>query len=115
MCQIWRVELKNRKINILGTKYEITADTRLCNTDFDGICKNYVKSIQLRKPEDMLDDDSVESEKQIRYEEILRHELVHAFFFENGLDEYSENEQLVNWIAIQFPKMVKAFQEAGCL
>lgn len=107
--------MEKRKINILGTEYEIAEDSGLCRTDFDGICKNYVKSVQTRELENMLDQDSTEREKRVRLEEVLRHELVHAFFFESGLNEYSEDEQLVNWIAIQFPKMLKAFQEADCI
>ncbi len=41
----------------------------------------------------------------------LRHEVIHAFFSESGLDDYSSNEELVNWIAIQFPKMLQVFKE----
>ena len=36
----------------------------------------------------------------------------------NGLDvnnEWGTDETLVDWIALQFPKMEKAFKEADCL
>jgi hypothetical protein len=49
---------------------------------------------------------------------VIRHELVHAFFFESGLandSEWAMNEAMVDWIARQFPKMLKAFQEAGAI
>lgn len=46
---------------------------------------------------------------------MLRHELIHAFFCEAGLDDYSSNEQLVDWIAIQSPKIFKIFQELEIL
>ena len=36
-------------------------------------------------------------------------------FYEAGLEDYSDNEQLVDWIAKQFPKLEKAFKEADCL
>ncbi len=107
--------MENRKISILGTEYEIAEDSGLYRTDFDGICKNYGKSVRARALADMLDQDSTEKEKRIRLDEVMRHELVHAFFFESGLNEYSEDEQLVSWIAIQFPKMLKAFQEVDCI
>ncbi len=48
----------------------------------------------------------------------LRHEIIHAFFAESGLhsdSDYAENEELVDWIAIQFPKMLKVFQEVDAL
>ena len=61
------------------------------------------KMIQIRVPADMLEQDASEAEKRIRYEEVMRHEIVHAFLFESGLDKYFENEQLVNWIANSVP------------
>lgn len=110
-----RYDMRNYKINILGTQYEIVEDAGLRRTGFDGLCRNYGKTLQVRDSTDMLDQDATEDEKRIRYKETVRHELVHAFFFESGLDEYCENEQLVSWIAIQFPKMLKVFQEAECM
>ena len=48
---------------------------------------------------------------------VKRHELIHAFLYESGLDacSWANNEEMVDWIAIQFPKLFKAFQEVGCL
>ena len=49
---------------------------------------------------------------------IIRHELIHAFLYESGLDvnsKWGTDETLVDWIALQFPKMEKAFKEADCL
>jgi hypothetical protein len=46
---------------------------------------------------------------------VIRHELVHAFFEESGLTEYKNNELLVDWIAKQFPKLAKAFQQVRAL
>ena len=48
----------------------------------------------------------------------VRHELVHAFLFECGLAEnsnWAQNEELVDWIAIQGPKIYKAWQDAGAV
>ena len=47
-----------------------------------------------------------------------RHEIVHAFFFESGLgceSDYAQNEELVDWIARQGPKLYRAWAEAGAL
>lgn len=58
------------------------------------------------------------AEIQKRY---LRHEIIHAFLYESGLganyehQSYGHEETMVDWIAIQFPKILKVFKEVGCL
>ena len=54
---------------------------------------------------------------------ILRHEIVHAFFNESGLMDsslqysggWAKNEEMVDWIASQFNKIMECFKAAGCL
>ncbi len=48
---------------------------------------------------------------------VIRHELIHAFLFESGLDScsWAVNEEMIDWLALQFPKMRKAFEEADAL
>lgn len=104
-----------KKVNILGTEYSIEIDDTLEKTEFDGLCKEYDKRISIRNAGSMLNDDDSTDIKKIRFDEVLRHEIIHAFFYESGLDDYSRNEQLVDWIAKQFPKLEKAFKEADCL
>lgn len=55
-------------------------------------------------------------------QKVLRHEITHAFLFESGLAECAHtessgafNEQLVDWIAWQGPKLIEAWKKAGCL
>ena len=38
---------------------------------------------------------------------VLRHELMHAIFHECGLSNYCDDETLVEFLAIQFPKIQK--------
>lgn len=48
--------------------------------------------------------------------EIERHELIHAFLYECGLNDSSDwarNEELIDWLAIQFPKINVLFEKAG--
>lgn len=52
--------------------------------------------------------------------QVARHEVVHAFLFESGLDcnsivtmEWAINEEMIDWFAIQYPKIKKAFIELG--
>lgn len=55
---------------------------------------------------------------------VIRHEVIHAYLFESGLHENMEcekstngghPEQMVDWVAIQFPKILKTYQELGVL
>ena len=50
-------------------------------------------------------------------QQVIRHELVHAFLFESGLgaDSWGINEEIVDWIAYQFPKMAEAFGKVDAL
>ena len=104
-----------KRINILGTDYSIDVDKTLKKTNLDRLCNGYEKRIITRKSKDMLSDNDPEEIKKMRLDEVLRHEIIHAFFNESGLEDYSDNEQLVDWIAKQSPKIFKAFQEAECI
>lgn len=104
-----------KEVNILGTEYVIKVDKTLRNTNFDGLCNGYSKMITIRRTKDMLSENDSKEIKNIRKSEVLRHEIIHAFFNESGLEEYSDNEQLVDWIAKQSPKILKAFQQAECI
>lgn len=45
---------------------------------------------------------------------LYRHEIIHAFFSETGINynlSDDEEESLVDWIALQFPKMQRIFEE----
>ena len=49
---------------------------------------------------------------------VARHEIIHAFLYESGLShnsEWANNEEMIDWIAIQFSKMLKAFEEIECI
>ena len=35
-----------------------------------------------------------------------------TFAYDGG---WSKNEEMIDWLAIQIPKIYKAYQEAGCL
>lgn len=102
-------------MNILGTEYELIHDDTLEEVNQDGCCKIYTKEIRIRNVESMLDDADSEKDKKTRYDEVARHEIIHAFFFESGNPDWCDDEKLVNWIAMQFPKMLQVFQEYGCV
>lgn len=107
-------------INILGTNYTVTVtnegeDPRLKN--MDGFCDETSKEIVAEDYQTKIDEDSKKI-LLLQTKKVLRHEIVHAFLFESGLAEnspWAQNEELVDWIAMQGPKFVKAWQEAGAL
>jgi hypothetical protein len=109
-------------VSILGAAYEIlfrTEDQDARLKDCDGYSDWTVRHIVV---DDFSPDhhswEDIESYKK----KVLRHEIVHAFFFESGLHEcstevksWAKNEEMVDWIARQHEKLHKAFEEAGAL
>lgn len=124
-------------INVLGTNYNIKLkyisdnleDSNvklLVDKGFSAFCNFSSKTIVIGDLNDggyfpgyrlMSDEDMMEC-----YKETLRHELVHAFFAESGLkgnshssEAFASDEELIDFIAIQSPKMFKVFQECNIL
>ena len=109
-------------VNILGTEYKVLIlneddDPKLKKAD--GYMDQSVNKIVVVNP--VKDDMSIEDLESYK-KKVLRHEIIHAFLYESGLwnnsssiDGWARAEEMTDWIAIQFPKMLKAFQEVGCL
>lgn len=107
------------KIDVLGTKYTVQILPRNKEpilVSADGFCDKSSKRIVVCNMVDGCDFD--DKERYLR--EVMRHEIVHAFLNESGLSgnwehkPYGHEETLVDWIAIQYPKIKKAFEQAGC-
>ena len=107
--------METKTVNILGTEYMIEVDTEITKENADGFYYPYSNRIKVRPPENMLDEDNTQEEKERCFKEVLFHECVHAYFRESGLYGYMQDEVLVDWIAVQFPKMAKTFQELDIL
>lgn len=108
------------KIDVLGTEYFVFRRTKAEDKELevcDGYCDHTAKKIvvTLKDPECTLECFDVYIKK------VLRHEIIHAFLFESGLhenfkhDEWGHDETVVDWMAVQFPKLLKAFMAVGCL
>lgn len=105
-------------VNILGTKYVIQYKSP-SNDKFlrkcDGYCDTSSKNIVVTTENSDLDDFPAYQKK------CLRHEIIHAFFYESGLAEnwehknFGQEETIVDWIAIQFPKLLEIFRKASAL
>lgn len=109
------------KINVLGTEYTLTVcgekdEYRL--KDLDGFCDDSTKEIFVESYEDSIGDQRAKACLDVQMCKVKRHEIIHAFLFESGLAENSEwaqNEEMVDFFAIQFPKLLEAFREADAL
>lgn len=105
-------------VSILGTDYTIEIRKRCEDTRLDGndaYCDDSVKKIVVAAHEP---ESSDKQDMGAVLQKIRRHEIVHAFLCESGLacnSDWAENEELVDWIAIQGPKIYKAWQEAGAI
>lgn len=110
--------MREVKVNVLGTEYTLSTayaaeDPRLANKD--GYCDASVKKCVVDEMGDADPDAKADLGEYRR--QVARHELIHAFLFESGLEGCCTwgSEEMVDWLAIQFPKMAEAFKEAGCL
>lgn len=106
-------------INILGTEYNLvkkTADEyqKLKLADASGLFEAYSKEIIISK--DIYSNTGTEYEKLNLFEnKVIRHEIIHAFFYESGLQNYCDDEKLVDFIAIQFKKMYVAINSVNAI
>lgn len=106
------------KVKILGTSYSISykspAEDPLLK-ECDGYCDESSKKIVVTTQNGNLDDFKKYQKK------CLRHEIIHAFLFESGLAEnwehknFGQEETVVDWMAIQLPKIIKVIQEVGAI
>lgn len=105
-------------VNVLGQPYEIIyrpdseQDPKL--DDSSGYCEPHSKKLVVGDFEPGAK--TVENPDDFKAK-VLRHEIVHAFLHESGLRgcSWGDNEEIVDWIALQGPKLLKAWQEAGAL
>lgn len=115
-------------INILGTDYTVEyrnyeEDPCFRTQDLSGYCagRQHTIVVGLMRTFPSFEKESCEAISVIEHE-ILRHEIVHAFLYESGLDassarcdSWSNNEEMVDWFALQGPKIFKAWKEADAL
>lgn len=104
-------------VNVLGMEYTIKESNKVADATLescDGYCDTSTKTIVIdtfQHSPDSLED--LEAYKK----KVTRHELVHAFLYESGLscNSWAKDEEIVDWIALQFPKLLKAFEQCEAL
>ena len=114
-----------KTVEILGTEYTIFVrkydeDQLFKNNDWVGYCSNNGKYIVICNL--TTHPTGVHAPYTLLLNEMkrnLRHELTHAFLHESGLasnsyatpSSWADNEEMVDWFALQSPKMFKLFKE----
>lgn len=117
------------KLSILGTEYTIMKkkydeEPYFAKYSADGFCDSVLHEIVYCDLSTYpgYENESVEY-AALSEKETLRHEIVHAFLNESGLQNcahtfdgpWSKDEEIVDWIAIQGPKIYAAWVEAGAV
>lgn len=107
------------RIDVLGVAYDLRESNQLEDPilkDADGYCDTTTKECVV---DDMASVGAGAKGNLADYrKKVIRHELLHAFLYESGLAEnsaFAGNEEAIDWIAIQFEKLQKAFEEARAL
>lgn len=99
------------EVSILGIEYKIiegnVIDYPLLKEN-TGYTDYTVKEIVITKDTSDWEVDDIEIAKK----ELLRHEIIHAFLIESGLNGGCgwHNEEMVDWLALQFNKIKDAFK-----
>lgn len=109
---------ESRTINVLGTDIRVLFRERKQDKSLEE-CDGYFDSseslIVVRIPEE---DTMTLGNLENYQKKVLRHEIIHAFLYESGMahcssiaDSWATNEEMVDWLAIQIPKISKVLRE----
>ena len=114
-----------KKINILGTTYKVYLNAPY-EKDPDlvgayGYADFHGKRIVVADIRTVAGwSDASDVAVQDLFASTVRHEVIHAYLMEsglnassNGVDCWARNEEMVDWFAIQLPKIVKTCCELG--
>ncbi|MBP5718430.1 MAG: hypothetical protein J6X53_05565 [Abditibacteriota bacterium] len=123
-----------KSLTILGTEYAVELKAygddpyfkaHDCCGYCDAMCHRIVVCDTHTYPDEMGEAWAIESEEfhEKTMKATLRHEIVHAYFDESGLQDcaaqydgpYTKFEELIDWVAIQGPKIYQTWKEADAL
>ena len=115
------MEYTNKTVSILGTEYKVEfrsekEDKLLID------CFGYTDETDQVLVVQKIPENNEFVNPDWRIKKTLRHEIIHAFLFESGLDNnttmsgnWAQNEEMVDWIARQFPKISKVYEQLGVM
>ena len=113
------------KIDVLGQEYTISIvseseDPKLKANN--GYCDCSTYEIVICNSDDLVGDIDAVKDMKAFIKQVTRHEIIHAFLCESGLQAcscatncWAYNEEMIDWFAIQSPKIIKAFKDAKCI
>ena len=113
--------MQDFKVSILGFEWDVKFGTKkeypnLANVD--GYTDLSIREIVVDDMEASQGQIGVKADLKSYQKQVVRHEIIHAFLMESGLDSNSNsadswavNEEMVDWFAIQSPKIFKVFNE----
>jgi len=101
--------MEDFKVNILGSEYDVLFKSIEEDENLDELnayCDSSVNKVVVRS--DLMNRTLRCKEDLSKFNnKTIRHELIHAFMDESGVAgvEWCHDESLVDWIAVQMPKM----------
>lgn len=118
--------MKDCKVNILGTEYSIYFVEKFPENlsdyeeDSDAVFNSFNREIYVKTKKEK---DITEQGRERILKKNLRHEILHGFLYESGLSSntyghigaWAEHEEMIDWFAIQSPKIFNVFTELDIL
>ena len=116
-------------LDVLGTMYvvyesKMSTDGYMKENGLAGYCDTIERKIVIADTteKDVFELESDEAKKRYR-QELLRHEIIHAFLSEAGLRDsanpcetsWAKNEEMVDWFALLWPKIQSAFEAVNAV
>lgn len=113
--------MQDFKVNILGSEWSVKFGSEEAYpnlTNVDGYTDLSIREIVVDDMKASQGQIEAKADLESYQKQVVRHEIIHAFLLESGLDSNSNsadswavNEEMVDWFAIQSPKIFKVLNE----
>lgn len=117
----YRFYMQDFKVNILGSEWSVKFgnEEEYPNlAEMDGYTDPSTREIVVDDMKASQGQIGAKADLKSYQKQVVRHEIIHAFLLESGLDSNSNsadswavNEEMVDWFAIQSPKIFKVFNK----
>ena len=113
--------MKEKQVTILGEQWILDICPRESYPgleEADGYCDDTLKHMVICDHSTEKPHPQNKGDYKAQIDKNVRHEMLHAFLFASGLgicSEWAENEEMIDWFARQFPKLVEAMKSVGAL